>query len=532
MKIKQSFSKKRVELFSILILGLAMLVSFQNCSLKSFESVQTAANSSQNVDRGPSSDDGNEDNNPDDGSVIKKSCNFQGQTLQDGGSSVGYSASTVPNGQLCSSVQVSVRCNDGVLNPSNAMLACSVAPPNTTPNPPSGGGSTTTNFCPSYATAPIYRARSRTITVGPNDAWANTIQNNTDVEILLKDGTYFSEGDIVLGNNVTVRSESRDKDKVIIYGRGYYNGDQELFRVHGRNVTIADISVTQARNHLISIKSEMGAQAPHIYNVHLYDSGEQQIKGSSSSSQVQNGLIACSRIGYGNGGNETRTFNGRSYTYTKGVKGSYINGIDLHGPVNLVIRDNYIYNIFGDGSGCDVDVDCGAYIGGGGPAILIWNNASGTITERNIIANSFSGIAYGLGRNHSNGIIRNNFIYNTRTGDAGIQLQTSTNDQVYNNTILITGYQGAIEFRNSTGGKIYNNLISATPWDRGSNSGFVLRNNINNATVNDITAQNNPHLKAGSRAISAGFSIAEVTTDIDGDARTGSNDVGADQYNP
>lgn len=386
-----------------------------------------------------------------------------------------------------------------------------------------------TNFCPSYAESSIYRTRGQVVVVGPNDDWAGAIQGKTNVEVQLKDGIYFAPSDVAIGNNMTIRSQSGNRDKVIIYGRGYFDGDQELFRLNGINVTIAEISITQARNHLISIKSEAGAQAPHIYGVHLYDSGQQQIK-QSSVNLVQNGIIACSKIGYGNGTTESRTFNGQTYNYIKGVKGDYINGIDLHGATNFSIRDNYIYNLWGDGSGCEVDINCGTYDVYGGPAILIWNNASGNVTERNILANTYRGIAYGHGRGHANGIIRNNFIYNTKNGDAGIELKTSTNDQVYNNTVFRTGYSGAIEYTSSSGAKIYNNLITSAPWDRGGNSSIDIKNNINNATVNDIVAQDNPHLKANSRAINAGTPITGLTKDIDGDAITGNPDIGVDEY--
>lgn len=412
-----------------------------------------------------------------------------------------------------------------------------------TPSPVVGGDSgTSSGFCPAYTQSSIYRPRGQIVVVGPNDDWIGAIQGKTNVEVQLKDGTYFIDGDIVVLDNMTIRSQSGNRDKVIIYGKGYFSGDQELLRIHGVNVTVAEISITQARDHLISIKSEAGAQAPHIYGVHLFDSGEQQIKGTSSTSQVQNGIIACSKIGFGNGSTGNVTFsNGQTRTYLKGVKGDYVNGIDLHGAINFRIRDNYIYNLWGDGSGCEVDINCpdangnGGYDRYGGPAILIWNNASGNIVERNILANTFRGIAFGLGRGHANGIIRNNFIYNTKNGDAGIELQTSTNDQVYNNTVLRTGYQGAIEYTSSTGAKIYNNLLSSQPWDRGSiergiNSNIDLKNNINNATVNDLVAQDNPHLKQNSRAINAGVGIPELKMDIDGDSIIGNPDVGVDEY--
>jgi len=97
--------------------------------------------------------------------------------------------------------------------------------------------------------------------------------------------------------------------------------------VMAANVTIADLSITGMRNHAISIKCALGADATHIYKVHLYDIGTQHIKGTPSSGD---GAVACSKFSYS----------------PNGVQGDYINGIDIHGATNWVVHDNEIYNIW------------------------------------------------------------------------------------------------------------------------------------------------------------------------------------------
>ena len=384
-------------------------------------------------------------------------------------------------------------------------------------------------FCPAYTESSLYRARSNQITVGPSDDWMNTIQNAAeDTEILLQDGTYTMSGTVWLWqkDNVTIRSASGNRDAVILQGPGYALPLHEGFGINGRNITIADLTMTNIRNHAISIKSSSEIEATHIYNVHLVDIGTQHIKGSGSNG-IEDGIVACSRIGYTDGG----------------VQGDYINGIDIHGAIDWTIRDNEIYNIFGDGSGCEVDINCGTYLRGGGPAILLWNNSSGNVVERNQIIDSFRGIALGFGSGHESGTVRNNFFYQSEdaravpvgdpiTGDMGIQLMTSGAVLVEHNTIILGGsYPGAIEARNSSGHVIIrNNLLTAPVWDRNSAS-FLDEGNITDATVADLEAAGEPHVPSDSRVIGAGV-VTSLNHDIDGDERNGRYDVGVDQVVP
>jgi len=381
--------------------------------------------------------------------------------------------------------------------------------PTVTPTP---DGSPPTDFCPAYVNSLLYRSRQTQITVGPNDDWMGTIQGaQPGTEILLLDGEYLlDEYTVLVYDDVTIRSASGNRDAVLIQGLGYGEGS-EGFMVYGANVTIADLSMTAMRNHAISIKGDQGAQATHVYNVHLYDIGTQHVKGTPGG--IADGVVACSSIGYTPGG----------------VQGDYIAGVDIHQAIDWVIRDNLFYNIWGDGSGCEVDIDCGTYVSE--PAVLMWNNASGTIVERNIFRDCFRNIAFGLGNGHEGGIIRNNFIYQSTPGDAGIELRDANNAQVQHNTIILGGdYTGAIEVWNASGHLIRNNLITAPIWNRG-NASFTAEGNIIDAANDDLAAPGDPHLPPGSRAIGAGVA-SDVDSDIDGDPREGSWDVGADQFTP
>ncbi len=365
-------------------------------------------------------------------------------------------------------------------------------------------------FCPPYVESPLFRQRDRQVVVGPGDDWVGAIQNaRTGTEVLLRDGEYRlgRVRRVQVGSGVTVRGQSGDRERVVVRGEGY-GPEAEGFYITGRDVTIADLSVTRVRSFAISIKGELGAQAPHLYNLHLTDTGKQHIKMSPGESR--DGVIACSSIGYSPGA----------------VSGDYIDAIDLHNAIDWVIRDNYIYNITGEHNGCNVDTDCGTYVSG--PAILVWNHSRGTIIERNTIVDSYRAIALGLGNHHEGGIVRNNFIWRTEGGDSGVELRTANNAVVANNTIIHGGNRGPIEVSRGHGHRIYNNLLSAPIRDRGDAS-WDEGGNITDATVDDLAAPREPYLAPGSRAVEAGVPVAEVETDFEGEPRSGRPDVGADE---
>jgi hypothetical protein len=371
-------------------------------------------------------------------------------------------------------------------------------------------------LCGDYRDAPEHRLRENTVEVGPGDDWISAIQDaGPGTEVLLLDGEYRLNGTYAVGINtgVTVRGKSGDRDAVVIRGDGYGPGGEGLM-VRGADVSIAHLSVTDIRNHAISIKTELGATTTHIYDVHLFDIGTQHIKLAPGGHRE--GLIACSSIGYTEGG----------------VQGSYINAIDLHQAIDWVIRDNFIYNIFGDGSGCEVDIDCGTYQPEGGAAILLWSRSSGTIVERNVIVDSWQGIQVGLtrDRNHIGGVFRNNFIYRERPGDGGILVWFSNDATVTHNTVLVEGYPGGIELRSAGSARVFNNLVGTPIFMREDNPNTQMGGNIDDASNNDLMHARDPHLKPGSRAIGAGVPEGATEVDIDGQPRTGALDVGADQY--
>jgi hypothetical protein len=367
-------------------------------------------------------------------------------------------------------------------------------------------------FCPPYGRSDLYRRRSHTVRVRPGDDWIAAVQNaGPGTEVVFAKGEYrFGHTlNVNIGDDVTLRGETGDPKDVVLRGDGY-DIECEGLTVRGSNVTIADLSVADVRDHAVMIKGEDGAQAPNIYDVRLFDTGTQQIK--LTPGNIQDGVIACSEI----------------FFHPGAAKGDYVDAIDLHNAINWKIRDNYIHDIEGDHTGCDVDISCQTY--DSGPAILVWNQSSGTVVERNLLLDNFRNIAFGLARGHEGGIIRNNFIYRTKDGDAGIELETAENTRVVNNTVRLGGYDKPMEVRQSHGIELVNNLMQGDVWDRGD-ADFHERGDLHDASDADFLSPGDFRLKKGSRAIGAGVADAAAPEDIDGQKRGKRNDVGCDQAN-
>ncbi len=326
------------------------------------------------------------------------------------------------------------------------------------------------SHCPAYSGSE-YAAAVSSVDADPSNWIAQIVNAPPGAEVLLADGVYqLDRYAVVFEKPLTLRSASGNREAVVIEGQGY-GENAEALMIMADDVHIADLTVKNIRNHGISIKE--GFARSVIYNVDLIDVGTQHIKGSRMG---PDGLIACSNIGY----------------TTDVGPGDYNGAIDLHGAVNWTIRDNTIYNIWGDGSGCEVDINCGSYYPGGGPAILLWNDSRDNIVERNRIMGSFRGISLGLDTPYSGGVVRDNLVYLDVTGkegvegfiehDTGISLIGASNVIVEGNTVLLAGgYPGPVELQNVDNVIVRNNLISAPVWNRGD----AQYNGCENRSVND-----------------------------------------------
>jgi parallel beta-helix repeat protein len=330
--------------------------------------------------------------------------------------------------------------------------------------------------------------------------------------ISIQDGKYVLNKMIWLtGSNVTFKSQSGKRSKVILMGKGGMTGKvSHIFNVVGKNFTARDITIGWVANHAIQIHGESNADNCKIINVRFVDTREQMLKVSTNKNLKaggDNGLVIYCLFEYS----------------AKVGPQYYIGGIDCHNGSNWIVRNNIFKNIKSPESRLAEH------------AIHFWSNSSNTLVEKNIIINCDRGIGFGLGKSgHIGGIIKNNMIYTTR--DVGIGLENSKNTKVYNNTIYTERYNSSIEyrFRGSKGIKIYNNLTNKNITKRDSASAEV-KNNYTKAKKSwfiDIK-KGNLHLKNKYKeVVDKGINIkSEVKDDIDRQKRPmGLNfDIGADE---
>ncbi len=342
-----------------------------------------------------------------------------------------------------------------------------------------------------------------------------SIANNGNCIVEIADGTYSGTAERPLsipirGNNVIYRSQSGNRDNVILDGN-LHGGS--IFEVIGDNVTIQDISICEAYFHGIQVHCERDSDNAVIKNIRFFNIREQMIKGSADSNPVYGNDCLVEDCLF-------EFTSGKSLQY-------YTGGIDVHRGQNWIVRNNIFRNIRYEPDESLTD-----------GAIHFWSDSSGTIIENNTIINCDRGVVLGLHNNiidHTGGIVRNNFIHVTI--DTGIYLGICVDTNVYNNTIYVdSNYQSAIEYRypQTTGVHIANNLSNRTIWLREGASGTV-ENNVVNAEENWFVnaRQGDLHLSYDvSNVVNSGLDLAGITTDIDGEVRpSGQVDIGADEHN-
>ncbi|NIM15320.1 MAG: hypothetical protein GTO45_25365 [Candidatus Aminicenantes bacterium] len=339
-----------------------------------------------------------------------------------------------------------------------------------------------------------------------------------DKEIVLQNGTYTLDDMLMIwADGVTVRSQSGNRNSVIIQGQGMYGGVSHIFNVAGSNFTVRNMTIGWVANHAIQIWGDNNSSNILISNLRIVDTYEQMVKisyDSSSSNSSENGIMENCLLEYSAGV-------GPQY---------YIGGIDGHQCKNWTVRNNTFKNISSPGG------DVAEH------AVHFWSDSQDTLVENNLIINCDRGIGFGLGnRGHIRGTIRNNMIYHSSTdygfADVAIGLENAANARVYNNTVCMENtYPNAIEYRFSgtSGGIIKNNLCNKAITSRDGGSAD-LSNNITNAQAGWFVnvSSGDLHLASQvSQVVDQGVSISGLTGDYDGDSRPQGPgiDIGADEY--
>jgi len=347
--------------------------------------------------------------------------------------------------------------------------------------------------------------------------------------ILIQPGVYRLTQQLRIRYGVTsvaLRGATNNRNDVIILGSGMTVAGVDIaVKVeNAQDVLLANFSVGQTRFHPIQLQGELGAERVHVYNVRLFDAGQQFLKSTfdpNNPDGVDGVVVEYSLF----------EFTGM------GPAEGYTQGIDVHNGAGWVIRYNTFRNITVPSTATYKQR----------PAIDMWSGSRDTLVYGNLIVNCERGIILGLGpqngfeHSHSGGAIFNNVIVRasgkTVNPDSGISVWDSPGTKVWNNTVIQNGtYKDAIEYRfpGTTGVEVYNNLTDAAIRSRDGAVATVANNyTMATAALFVNAAASDLHLAPGATAaIDRGRSVSGVTVDFDGKSRPAGSawDIGADEF--
>lgn len=384
-------------------------------------------------------------------------------------------------------------------------------------HPPDDNSTTTTTsimFNTGCECEPLPAASGTTVSAATVDELIAAVEqanSRGSLTILVEDGTYTLPDMLwISADNITVRSRSGNRDRVIIRGQGMNGPVGFIFNVAGSSFTAADMTLGWVANHAIQIHGDTDADNPLIHNIRFVDTYEQMLKISYAEGTAQrsnSGVVQCC-----------------VFEYSAGIGPQYyIGGIDGHWCRDWTVRNNTFLHIRSP------EADLAEY------AVHFWTDSENTVVENNCIIDCDRGIGFGLGdRGHSGGIIANNMVHTTR--DVGIGLENASAAKVYNNSVFTENYDNSIEYRfsGSSGISIINNLTNGLIALR-DGAAATLDSNYTQADTSFFTdaAAGDLHLAAArSAVVDAGTELSEVTQDIDCEQRPkgAAFDIGADEY--
>lgn len=410
----------------------------------------------------------------------------------------------------------------------------------------STGGSGGGGGLPRAACDPLPAPQGNVIMVGPSDDVAGAVSNAVSGDtVMLAAGNYDLSGQAVWvgADGVTIRGATGNPEDVVLDG-GYDTAGGGLISISSAsNVTVSDLTIRRPRYHAIHVT---GGDAPAndtlIYNVRLFDPGEQAIKinHASSGNYADDGEIACSHVELTEDGRE------QVMSYTSSGSNCYTGGVDAHGARGWTVRDNTIVGFW-----CS-NADLSEH------GVHFWTGSRDTVVVRNYLVDNARGIGFGLvgggrtyddspckgasGAGHYGGLIANNFVVATDAGlfaspngvDTGIALWYACDATVTHNSVAFTSPPfSAIEWRfDPTTVTLVNNLTTHVQMER-PGATATTEGNIADAPLGsfvDVSAAD-LHLADGASAIGAGVAAGatHAPEDIDGDMRPATPDVGADQ---
>jgi len=365
-------------------------------------------------------------------------------------------------------------------------------------------------------------------------------------EIVIAAGSYHVTNSLYITTpDLTFRGATGDRDDVVLYGNGMNveSGVLEGFWAAANGIRLENLTIRDFWHHGIHICGTPYADNVVVSNVKTVNCGERHVKGSASSGISDNVLIEDLWM------EQTEAYLRRPGHSVDEY--NYIGGIDAMHHNGWTIRRSTALNIRGATEG-------------GRAGIFLWNGVENVTLEQNAILRCGHGISIGnpSGPNNSHvapwhavgGMIRNNFIIRRGlTYDWALELDNTKDFKVYNNTIYSDDatYFRTVQIYDEAGEglttnlELINNVVRGRIHDLTVDGGWTEEairpmGNIVDTDGSQVVpawfvdvANNDLHLtELATDAIDQADTLADVTEDIDGDARpVGSGpDLGADEY--
>ncbi|MBO1256541.1 right-handed parallel beta-helix repeat-containing protein [Alteromonas sp. 5E99-2] len=295
-------------------------------------------------------------------------------------------------------------------------------------------------------------------------ALAQANKNNEADTITLLSGEYRLQRRLVFSEKGTVlKGHTGVPGDVVLSGRGMRQskGVEVLVDVQADKITVTSVTLQNAGNHLIQVRSEKDADNFTLTNCVLRDAYEQMLKVSSLESSEH----------YSDNGKVEHCV----FEYTKGIGPQYyIGGIDAHKSRNWLVQNNRFENIASPSQHIAEH------------AVHFWKDSSHTQVLNNTFINNDRGVGFGLGNRgaqHNGGLIKNNVFFHLDNhhpyADASIILERAPNAVVQNNLVVqYHSYPNAIEYRfkETKGVVIEGNTVNRRIASRNGGIASVIKN--------------------------------------------------------
>jgi nitrous oxidase accessory protein NosD len=332
--------------------------------------------------------------------------------------------------------------------------------------------------------------------------------------ILLADGTYSVTRPVVIeADGVTLRSESGERDRVVLDGGGTLG---ELVKIRScKGARVADLTVQNVRWNGIKLDTDSGVHEATIRNCVLRNIWQRAIKGvivpaeNREATRPKNCVIEYCLFS----NDRAKRFEDDPADTAQDFDGNYVGGIDVMYATGWAIRDNVFVGIRGR-------------TGNARGAIFLWHDSRDCVVERNIIVDCDSGICLGNSHKpddvavHCTGIVvRNNLV--CRAPENGILVDYTRDCAILHNTVHDphSRLQRLIRVVHDNDGlRVVNNLLSGPPPRMESGSRIELRDNAIGDFTSLFTDATEGNLRLNSKpatVIGPLVPVPEASEDID-----------------